>query len=39
VDIVIEGGTVSGQPSSVISLIDDTPEIIRRGAGDVSPFE
>jgi tRNA threonylcarbamoyl adenosine modification protein (Sua5/YciO/YrdC/YwlC family) len=39
VDIVIEGGTVSGQPSSVISLMDDTPEVIRRGAGDVSQFE
>ena len=39
VAIVIEGGTVSGQPSSVISLIDDTPEVIRRGAGDVSLFE
>ncbi len=39
VDIVIEGGTVSGQPSSVISLINDTPGIIRRGAGDVSLFE
>lgn len=39
VAIVIEGGTVLGQPSSVISLIDDTPEVIRRGAGDVSLFE
>ncbi|MFO7707062.1 MAG: L-threonylcarbamoyladenylate synthase [Desulfobacterales bacterium] len=39
VDIVIDGGAVSGQPSSVISLIDDTPEVIRRGAGDVSQFE
>lgn len=39
VDVVIDGSTVAGQPSSVISLIDDTPEIIRRGAGDVSIFE
>jgi tRNA threonylcarbamoyl adenosine modification protein (Sua5/YciO/YrdC/YwlC family) len=39
IDAVIDGGTVSGQPSSVISLIDDTPEIIRKGAGDVSVFE
>jgi tRNA threonylcarbamoyl adenosine modification protein (Sua5/YciO/YrdC/YwlC family) len=39
VDLVIEGSAVTGQPSSVISLIDDTPEIIRRGAGDVTLFK
>jgi tRNA threonylcarbamoyl adenosine modification protein (Sua5/YciO/YrdC/YwlC family) len=39
VDAVIDGSRVSGEPSSIISLIDDTPQIIRRGAGDVSLFE
>src|SRR5512139_1398281 len=39
VDAVIDGSAVSGEPSSVISLIGDAPEIIRRGAGDVSLFE
>jgi len=39
VDVVIDGSTVSGQPSSVISLINDSPEVIRRGGGDVSIFE
>jgi tRNA threonylcarbamoyl adenosine modification protein (Sua5/YciO/YrdC/YwlC family) len=39
VDAVIDGSAVPGQPSSVISLINDAPEIIRRGAGDVSLFE
>ena len=39
VDVVIDGSTVSGQPSSVISLINDSPEVIRRGSGDVSIFE
>ncbi|MFC1516291.1 L-threonylcarbamoyladenylate synthase [Thermodesulfobacteriota bacterium] len=39
IDIVIDGGPVSGEPSSVISLIDDVPEVIRRGKGDVSLFE
>ncbi|MBW1812238.1 MAG: threonylcarbamoyl-AMP synthase [Deltaproteobacteria bacterium] len=39
VDIVIDGGSVSGRPSSVISLISDIPEVIREGAGDVSIFE
>jgi tRNA threonylcarbamoyl adenosine modification protein (Sua5/YciO/YrdC/YwlC family) len=39
IDIVIDGGTVPGQPSSVVSLFDDTPEIIRKGLGDISTFE
>ena len=39
VEAVIDGSIVPGQPSSVISLIDDIPEIIRRGMGDVSIFE
>lgn len=39
VQIVIDGGPVPGQPSSVVSLIDDEPEIIRYGAGDVEIFE
>jgi len=38
-DAVIDGGPVSGNPSSVVSLLDDVPEIIRKGAGDVSLFE
>jgi tRNA threonylcarbamoyl adenosine modification protein (Sua5/YciO/YrdC/YwlC family) len=38
-DIVIDGGPVSGIPSSVINLIGDLPEVIREGAGDVSVFE
>ncbi len=39
IDVVIDGGPVSGSPSSVVSLIDDIPEIIRYGAGDVDIFE
>ena len=38
-EAVIDGGPVPGAPSSVISLIDDEPEIIRHGAGDVDIFE
>jgi tRNA threonylcarbamoyl adenosine modification protein (Sua5/YciO/YrdC/YwlC family) len=38
-DLVIDGGPVPGQPSSVVSLIDDIPEVIRSGLGDVSIFE
>ncbi len=39
VDLVIDGGTFLPEPSSIISLIDDQPLIIRRGKGDVGFFE
>ncbi len=39
IDIVVDGGTVPGNPSSVISLINDMPEVIRKGMGDVNIFE
>jgi tRNA threonylcarbamoyl adenosine modification protein (Sua5/YciO/YrdC/YwlC family) len=38
VDLVIDGGVFLPEPSSVISLLDDQPEVIRQGKGDVSPF-
>jgi len=38
-DVVIDGSIVPGQPSSVIMLIDDIPEVIREGLGDISIFE
>jgi tRNA threonylcarbamoyl adenosine modification protein (Sua5/YciO/YrdC/YwlC family) len=38
IDIVIDGGPVPGYPSSIISLINDVPEVIREGRGDVSLF-
>ncbi len=37
-DAVIDVGPIAGYPSSVISLINDEPEIIREGLGDVSFF-
>ncbi len=37
-DTVIDGGPVAGKPSSVVSLENDVPEIIREGLGDVSLF-
>ena len=39
IDAVIDGGPVPGKPSSIISLINDIPEVIRAGIGDVSIFE
>jgi tRNA threonylcarbamoyl adenosine modification protein (Sua5/YciO/YrdC/YwlC family) len=38
VDLVIDGGVFLPKPSSVVSLLDDYPEIIREGKGDVSEF-
>lgn len=38
-DAVIDGGPVPGEPSSVISLIDDEPEVLRAALGDVTVFE
>jgi tRNA threonylcarbamoyl adenosine modification protein (Sua5/YciO/YrdC/YwlC family) len=38
IDLVIDGGPVPGMPSSVVALIDDMPEIIRVGLGDVGSF-
>jgi tRNA A37 threonylcarbamoyladenosine synthetase subunit TsaC/SUA5/YrdC len=39
VDMVIDGGKLMPEPSSVISLVDDQIEIIRTGKGDVSSFQ
>jgi tRNA threonylcarbamoyl adenosine modification protein (Sua5/YciO/YrdC/YwlC family) len=38
-DAVIDGGPVADMPSSVVSLEDDVPAIIREGLGDVRLFK
>lgn len=38
VDLIIDGGTIVPEPSSVISLVDDSIEVLRTGKGDVSAF-
>lgn len=37
-DIVIDGGVLYPSPSSIVSLIDNIPEVIREGKGDISCF-
>jgi tRNA A37 threonylcarbamoyladenosine synthetase subunit TsaC/SUA5/YrdC len=37
-DVIIDGGVLYQSPSSVVSLMDDIPEVIREGKGDVSSF-
>ncbi|OOH86414.1 threonylcarbamoyl-AMP synthase [Pasteurellaceae bacterium 15-036681] len=39
VDLVIHGGYLGQSPTTVIDLTQDSPEIIRVGSGDPTPFE
>ncbi|GAB4341290.1 MAG: L-threonylcarbamoyladenylate synthase [Desulfobulbaceae bacterium] len=38
VDLVIDGGPIVPSPSTVVSLIDDIPEVLREGKGDPDLF-
>ena len=38
VDLMLSSGNLSGDPSSVVDLSEEEPEVIREGAGDVSLF-
>ncbi|MBW2056298.1 MAG: threonylcarbamoyl-AMP synthase [Deltaproteobacteria bacterium] len=38
-DLVIDGGIIAAEHSSVIDLTDEEPRVVRRGKGDVSVFE
>lgn len=35
-DLVVDGGVLTADVSSVVSLIGDAPEVLRKGVGDVS---
>jgi tRNA threonylcarbamoyl adenosine modification protein (Sua5/YciO/YrdC/YwlC family) len=37
-DLVIDGGPLPGKPSSVISLMNDVPEVLREGLGPIDSF-
>ena len=39
VDAVIDSGDCGTEPTTVIDFSGDVPEIVRRGAGDPTPFE
>lgn len=39
VDLVIHGGYLGENPTTVIDLTEDSPEIIRIGTGDPTPFQ
>jgi tRNA threonylcarbamoyl adenosine modification protein (Sua5/YciO/YrdC/YwlC family) len=38
VDLVIDGGILGSELSSVINLVDDIPEVVRKGKGEVEAF-
>ena len=39
VDVVVESGEVTAEPTTVIDWSEDEPVVVRRGAGDPSRFE
>ncbi len=39
VDLIIDGGYGSLEPSTVVDLTDDVPQVVRAGLGDPAPFE
>lgn len=38
VDLIIHGGVLGQQPTTVVDLTGDTPQVVRVGAGNPSPF-
>ncbi len=38
VDLILHGGILAGNPTTVIDLSDDNPVVVREGAGAVQPF-
>lgn len=39
VDLIIDGGNLGEQPTTVVDFSDETPVVVRRGTGDPSRFE
>lgn len=38
VDLVLDGGSVGNEPTTVIDLTGDVPDLLRRGKGEIAPF-
>jgi tRNA threonylcarbamoyl adenosine modification protein (Sua5/YciO/YrdC/YwlC family) len=39
VDLIVDGGHCGHEPTTVVDLMGDLPQILRRGKGDPTPFE
>ncbi|HUU40869.1 MAG TPA: Sua5/YciO/YrdC/YwlC family protein, partial [Desulfatiglandales bacterium] len=35
VEMVVDGGIISYEPSTIVSLVNDNPEVIRKGKGEI----
>ena len=38
IDLIIDGGILGAEQSSIVTLVDDMPQVIRTGKGDVNEF-
>jgi tRNA threonylcarbamoyl adenosine modification protein (Sua5/YciO/YrdC/YwlC family) len=38
IDLIIDGGSIIPDPSTVIDLTSDIPEVLRIGKGDITPY-
>ena len=38
IDLIIDGGSCGHEPTTIVDLTDDYPQIIREGKGDPGPF-
>ena len=38
IDLVVDGGAVGIEPTTVLDLTGEVPELVRRGKGEISPF-
>lgn len=38
VDLIVDGGPCGLEPTTMVNLVDGTPEVIREGKGDSEPF-
>lgn len=39
VDVILDAGSCGIEPTSVVDLVASPPEVLRRGRGDLAPFE
>jgi tRNA A37 threonylcarbamoyladenosine synthetase subunit TsaC/SUA5/YrdC len=38
-DLIIDGGMIIAEHSSIVDLADDVPRVIRKGKGEISLFQ
>jgi len=37
-DLIVDGGPCSHEPTTVLDLVDEIPQLVRQGRGDASPY-